>query len=315
MSIPEHDLPQLGDEIFLTDAGLETDLIFNDGHELPEFAAITLLSSDAGRQALADYFWRHVSIARRHGTGFIFESPTWRASADWAEPLGYTIDELRDANREAIALMTELRDEAAVDEMGPTVISGCIGPRGDGYDVSEQQPVRVARSYHAFQAETFAESGADMVTAITMNHLGEAAGVALAAADAGLPSAISFTVETDGLLPDGSTLREAIEFVDDETGGGPAYFMINCAHPDHFAGVLESDAAWTQRVRGLRANASRKSHAELDDSETLDAGDPRELAELYARLRLDFPQVTVLGGCCGTDARHIEQIAEACVSR
>lgn len=305
-------LPQLAGGLFLTDSGLETDLIFNEGLELPEFAAFVLLEDDTGRDALRDYYWRHVEIARRSGTGFIFESPTWRSNPDWAEKLGYSPERTREINVEAIDLLAELRDRAAGDGVAPIVISGCVGPRGDGYSPETIQSSDAARAYHAPQVNAFAEAGADMVTAITMTHAGEAIGIALAARDAGVPSAISFTVETDGRLPDGTPLRDAIRSVDAMTNEAPAYFMINCAHPDHFDGSLEVGSDWTARIRGLRANASRKSHAELDEATELDDGDPRELGEQYARLRTAFPQINVLGGCCGTDARHIQQIALAC---
>ena len=153
-----------------------------------------------------------------------------------------------------------------------------------------------------------------MVTAITMTHVGEAVGVVRAAEAAGLPVAISFTVETDGRLPTGQPLGEAIEAVDAATGALPAYYMINCAHPTHFAHELGADGGWTGRVRGLRANASCRSHAELDAATDLDAGDPAQLGRQYAELRRLLPQLTVLVGCCCTDLRHVEAIARACTA-
>jgi S-methylmethionine-dependent homocysteine/selenocysteine methylase len=155
-------------------------------------------------------------------------------------------------------------------------------------------------------------SSHDLVTAVTMTHAGEAIGIARAAAAAGLPSAISFTVETDGRLPDGRGLRESLEATDEATDGAPAYYMINCAHPMHFAGVLEDDdSAWRERICGLRANASALSHAELDEAEELDEGDPEDLGRRYRALRDALPAATVLGGCCGTDVRHVRAILEA----
>jgi S-methylmethionine-dependent homocysteine/selenocysteine methylase len=304
-------LPQLDGGLFLTDGGLETDLIFNDGIELPEFASFVLLGDDVGRRALRNYYERFMAIAAAHQTGFVFESPTWRSSPDWGEVLGYGRDELIELNRQAIKLMIELRDELATST-GPIVISGCIGPRGDGYVADTAMTADEAAEYHRAQIDAFASAGADMVTAITMTNVPEATGVAIAAAGAGIPSAISFTVETDGLLPDGTPLLEAVASVDEATGGAPAYFMINCAHPEHFAGALDPDVEATNRIRGLRANASRMSHAELDAAEELDDGNPEELGAQYAALRERFPEINVLGGCCGTDARHITAIADAC---
>lgn len=305
-------LPQLDGSLFLTDGGLETDLIFNDGVELPEFAAFVLLNDNAGIAALRNYYERFTSIATEHGTGFILESPTWRSSPDWGETLGYDANALADANRRAIDLMVELREELP-ESAGPIVVSGCIGPRGDGYVADSAMTAEEAADYHRAQIDTFNDAGADMVTAITMTNVPEATGIALAATESGIPSAISFTVETDGRLPDGTPLLDAVAAVDASTGAAPAYFMVNCAHPDHFGDALDAEATATSRVRGVRANASRLSHEELDAAEGLDDGNPDELGAQYAELREQFPAINVLGGCCGTDARHVAAIAKACV--
>lgn len=294
----------------MTDGGIETTLIFQDGLDLPYFAAFHLLKDEQGREALRSYFHRHASIARVHGVGFILESATWRASSDWGKKLGYTRQELIDANREAIRLLIDLRDDLET-EASPMVISGCIGPRGDGYDPGAVMSASEAETYHAEQIRVFAGTEADMVTAITMTNANEAIGVTRAARAAGMPSVISLTVETDGRLPTGQSLKDAIEEIDATTGQAPAYYMINCAHPTHFDTVLNG-GAWTDRLRGLRANASRCSHVELDEAELLDSGDPVELGRQYASLQARFPQINVLGGCCGTDHRHIEQISLAC---
>jgi S-methylmethionine-dependent homocysteine/selenocysteine methylase len=305
-------LPQVGDGVFLTDSGIETVLIFHHGYELPDFAAFVLLDDEAGAETFRRYYREHAAIARDAGTGFIFESPTWRASPDWADRLGYSDEALAAANRKAIDMLVEIRAEHDADGP-PMVVSGCVGPRGDGYQPSALMTADEAQSYHATQIGTFAETEADMVTAITMTYPDEALGIVHAARDAGMPAAISFTVETDGALPDGSSLEEAITAIDDATGGGPAYYMLNCAHPTHFDHVLESGGQWRERIRGIRANASRMSHAELDEAEELDDGDPHELGRQYERLRASAPAIAVLGGCCGTDLRHVREIAAACV--
>lgn len=304
-------LPQLqADEPFLTDGGIETTLIFHDGLDLPLLAAFHLLKDEAGRGALRRYYARYAALARDRGRGFILEGPTWRASIDWGRRLGYAAEALAAANRAAIALMAELREAYAGE--APMVISGCVGPRGDGYRPEQIMGADEAEAYHRAQIRTFAASGADMVSALTMSHVGEAIGVTRAAQAAGLPVAISFTLETDGRLPSGETLAEAVQAVDAATDAAPAYFMINCAHPSHVEPVLASGEGWTSRIRGLRAHASRRSHAELDAATDLDAGDPLELAADYARLRRLLPGLAVLGGCCGTDHRHVEAIARAC---
>ncbi len=303
-------LPQLGGDLYLTDGGIETTLIFHEGLELPDFAAFDLLRTPEGEAALRRYFRTYAELARRFGTGLILESATWRASADWGSRLGYTAEALADANRRAIALLEEVRDEFGTDRT-PVVVSGCLGPRGDGYVPGRAMSEREAEAYHGEQIATFAGSAADMVCAITMNYAEEAAGIARAARRAAVPVAISFTVETDGKLPTGQTLQAAIEQVEGATSGNPAYYMINCAHPTHFETVLPEREPWVQRIRGLRANASRMSHAELNESLELDIGDAAELGQDYARLRKRLAHLNVMGGCCGTDHRHIEQIASA----
>jgi homocysteine S-methyltransferase len=303
-------LPQLAGKLFLSDGGIETSLIFLDGIELPYFAAFDLLKSDDGRESLRKYYIPYLELAKSRGVGFILESPTWRASQDWGEKLGYSAAKIKDANRKAIDLMAELRSKYE-SERSPMVISGCIGPRGDGYDPGKIMSPEEAERYHALQVRVFSDTEADMVSAITMTNVNEAIGLARAAAAAGMPVAISFTVETDGKLPTGQPLKEAIEQVDSATAGAPAYFMINCAHPTHFESVLAADEPWTGRIRGVRANASTRSHAELDNAPDLDAGDPVELARQYASLRALLPRLNVLGGCCGTDHRHLTEIAKA----
>jgi homocysteine S-methyltransferase len=313
MARHRHDLPQLGSSVVLTDSGLETDLIFNYGYELPLFAAFVLLDDQNGVAVLDRYYRAHAAIAAEASTGFLLEAPTWRASADWGERLGYTAEALDQLNRRAIDLLVDLR--ATLDEqVSPVIVSGCVGPRGDGYQPAELMAEDEARRYHSAQIATFADTEADVVTAMTITYPAEAIGIARAAVDAGIPVAISFTVETDGRLPDGTPLGEAVTTVDDATAAAPAYFMVNCAHPSHFEHVLEPGSGWTERIRALRANASRSSHAELDEAEELDDGDPHEFGIDYRRLRERLPGLTVLGGCCGTDHRHVREIAAACVA-
>lgn len=307
-------LPQLAHTPFLTDTGLETTLIFHDGYELPYFAAVTLLREEGGRERLDRYFFEHALVAAQSGVGFILESTTWRASSDWGQLLGYTPDALAEANRVAIDQLVNLRSRLGKD-VRDVVVSGCIGPRGDGYDGTARMNAEQARDYHAVQVETLTATDADMVNAMTITYPDEAVGIVRAAQEAEIPVAIAFTVETDGALPDGTPLGEAIERVDDATGGAAAYYGINCAHPTHFAHVLDPAAPWTQRLRSLRANASRRTHAELDESESLDAGDPLELATQYVYLRDTFPNLTILGGCCGTDVSHLRAIADVLTAR
>jgi homocysteine S-methyltransferase len=302
-------LPQLADGTFLSDGGMETTLIFHEGADLPHFASFVLLSTSEGRRQLKDYYVKYLTIARERGVGFILDSATWRANPDWAEKLGYDVGALDAVNRKAIELLVELRGEFETPST-KCVISGAIGPRGDGYKAG-RMTADDAERYHAVQIETFADSDADMVAAYTLTNVDEAVGIARAAKARNMPCAISFTVETDGRLITGPTIREAIEATDRATAGSPAYYMINCAHPTHFASELRSGEEWMKRILGVRANASTKSHAELDDSTTLDAGDPQDLGKRYAGLMRTLPSLKILGGCCGTDHRHVTAMCEA----
>ncbi|HWJ44946.1 MAG TPA: homocysteine S-methyltransferase family protein [Gaiellaceae bacterium] len=299
-------LAQLGDDLFLTDGGMETWLIFDAGFELPQFAAFTLLDDPQGVEALRRYFESYVELARANGVGLVLDAPTWRASSHWGELIGYGAEQLADVNRRAVALLDDVRRDAGGVKI---VIGGCVGPSDDAYAPGEQVSADEAYTYHRPQIETFAQTPADLVNALTLTYPAEAVGIARAANDVGLPVAISFTVETDGRLPGGESLADAVEQVDGEAD--VAYFMVNCAHPTHFADVLAEGGAWRERLWGVRANASRKSHAELDEAEELDAGDPQELAGHYPQLRERLPNLRVAGGCCGTDDRHIAAICAA----
>jgi S-methylmethionine-dependent homocysteine/selenocysteine methylase len=297
-------LPQLGEDLFLTDGGMETWLIFDAGFELPEFASFPLLDSEEGLAALRAYYAPYVELARANGVGLVLDAPTWRASSRWGERLGYGPAELEDVNRRGVALVDELRRDAGDVRI---VVGGCVGPSDDAYKPSEQIDADEAYAYHRPQIDAFAGTPADFVNALTLTYSAEALGIARVANDVGLPAAISFTVETDGRLPGGESLGDAIAAVD--ANAEVAYFMVNCAHPTHFADVL--DGEWLGRVMGVRANASAKSHAELDEADELDPGDPQELASHYPQLRERLPNFRIAGGCCGTDERHIAAMFEA----
>ncbi|WP_455377216.1 homocysteine S-methyltransferase family protein [Petrachloros mirabilis] len=306
-----NNLPQLQGGLYLTDGGIETTLIFHEGIDLPDFAAFDLMNRPGGEKVLRDYYRTYAALAKKFHAGMILESATWRASADWGRRLGYSRERLSDANRRSIKLLEEIRAEFE-DAGTNVVISGCIGPRGDGYSPGDMMSEQNAEAYHRDQIETFAETDADMITALTMNYVEEAVGIVRASRQARMPVVISFTVETDGNLATGQTLRSAIESVDAATSSYPSYYMINCAHPTHFSHVVAEGGTWAKRIGGLRANASTKSHAELNESTELDIGNPDEFGHLYARLKERLRDLNVLGGCCGTDHRHVEQIAKAC---
>ena len=305
-------LPQLSAPLTVTDGGLETTLVYQHGIDLPDFAAFPLLDTETGRAALAAYYEPYLEIGRRLDIAVIADTPTWRANLDWGARLGYDPIRLAAVNRRAVEFVREL---ATSGPGGPVehVLDGVVGPRGDGYVVGETMSASEAAAYHGLQARAFAEAGAAMMTGVTMTYVDEAIGVARAAGSVGLPVVISFTVETDGALPSGEPLGDAIARVDDATDRAPAYYMVNCAHPTHFVEQLAPGAGWLARVKAIRANASRCSHAELDVATELDRGDVADLAGWYRRLQSILPDLRVVGGCCGTDHEHVTAIAEALV--
>ena len=300
---------QLKEHPFLTDGGLETTLIFQQGIDLPHFAAFDLLSYEEGKMILRNYYLEYIRIAKKYKVGFMLESPTWRANFDWGYKLGYSHDSLNRINRIAIEELHQIKNEFET-ESTKMLISGCVGPRGDGYTPSSQMKISEAEIYHSPQIQTFKKAKADLVSAITMNYVEEALGITTAAKNVKIPVVISFTVETDGNLPSGQSLKSAINQVDSATGSYPIYYMINCAHPSHFNNILERGEGWIKRIHGIRANASKKSHAELDESEHLDRGDKHELAERYQELKILLPNLKVFGGCCGTDHTHVEEMCK-----
>ncbi|MHB1432416.1 MAG: homocysteine S-methyltransferase family protein [Streptosporangiaceae bacterium] len=326
--LPHGPLPQLGESLFLTDSGIETDLIEHGGFDLPEFAAFVLLDDERGREALRAYFRRHADVAAEFGCGLILETPTWRASADWGARTGYSPAGLLRVNEAAVDLVAGVRAEYAGTPAGPIVISGCVGPRADGYDLAASMTADDAERYHDAQIATLAAAGVALVHAMTIASVAEATGIARAAAARGVPVAISFTTRSDGMVPDGALLAEAIMAVDAATGNGPVYYGVNCTHPEYFGSALP-EAPLADRLRSVRANASAGPDEDPDagaaaGDEAGSAGSgatgsgpaPDQTAALageYLRLRQRHPAFRILGGCCGTDARHVRAIAEACL--
>lgn len=302
-------LREIGDQVLLTDGGLETVMVFLEGMDLPQFASFSLLDSDEGRAALTKYYTAFLDEAAAQRAGFILDSVTWRASAGWGQVMGLEADRIDAVNREAVAFVQAMR--AARPERQRILISGVIGPHGDAYAPERVLSAVAAQEYHRRQVEVLAASGVDMISAMTISSHGEAIGIAKAAQAVGQPVALSFTVETDGRLISGMPLEDAIHRTDDATDGAPIWYGINCAHPDHFRHVLTGD--WVGRIGSVRANASRRSHAELDEAAELDDGNVAELARDYHQLLHLLPGLHVLGGCCGTDLRHVAAIGRSCL--
>lgn len=303
-------LPNVSADLFLTDGGLETTLVFLEGYELPCFAAFDLLKEEKGYHAIKDYYRRYLKIAKDFKTGFILESPTWRANTDWIEKIGYPASAISEVNKKAIQLLVDLKKEFEND-ISSIILSGCVGPRGDGYKPENIMTAEEAQKYHSAQIQIFSQTPVDIISAITMNYVEDAIGIARAAGAVNLPVVISFTVETNGKLSTGMSLKEAIDHVDKSVSPPPLYFMINCAHPNYFSQALQAgkNEQWTKRIKGLRANSSCKSHAELDEAIELDRGNPQELGIEHKKLKEVFHQLNVFGGCCGTDEEHVLAIA------
>ena len=302
-------LPHQTDDIFLTDGGTETWLMYKRGFKLQEFSAFHLLNDERSAAELREYYTAFANIAVKLGTSFIFDSLTYRASRDWGALLGYSTEGLAEKNHKCFELYRSCAAEAGLAAEN-TVISGCIGPKGDAYKTNQGLTAESAESYHSEQIDTFKSAGVDIVTALTLGTTAEAIGIARASADAGLPSVIAFTIEKDRRLRSGETLKQAIETVDAATSNAPAYYMINCAHPVDFGPALTSEP-WANRIRGLRANASSLDHGTLCKLGQLDEGDPSELAGQYVDIRTAHPKMNVFGGCCGTDYVHVEKIGRA----
>jgi S-methylmethionine-dependent homocysteine/selenocysteine methylase len=301
-------LPQLSGEIFLTDGGTETYLMYKRGLELPHFSAFHLLDDPKGYEEVRQYFTNYAVVAKKYRKGLILCSINYRASSDWGTLLGYSKSGLASINHKAIGMLREVADEFESDS-SKMVISGGIGPRDDAYELNRKMSAEEAEQYHAEQIQTLGDADVDMVTGLTLNNASEAIGIARAAKSAEIPVVISFTVETDGKLSSGQTLKDAISLVDAETDNAPAYYMLNCAHPLDYESALE-DAPWMKRLRGIRPNASSKSHGELCELGRLDEGDPVELGQQIGELSRRFGHINVFGGCCGTDHVHVEEICK-----
>ncbi|MGF1761786.1 homocysteine S-methyltransferase family protein [Aliivibrio kagoshimensis] len=305
-----HNLPLFDGSLFISDGGLETTLIYEHGFTLPQFAAFTLLHDEAGRRCLKSYYQQYLSIAHAHNVGFILESPTWRASAKWGELLGYSKQDIDTINHKAVELINTLRTEQKPHDT-TIILSGCTGPKGDGYLIDETMTVEQAKAYHLHQFTSLSHTDADLITVYTLSYIEEAIGAVLAAQEVNMPIVIGFTLETDGNLPSGSSLKDAILAVDAATNLYASYFMINCSHPTHFTSQLMGQERWKLRIQAIRANASIKSHTELEACCEIDSGDPQALAKQYQILKSLLPNMNIVGGCCGTNQQHIEAIYTA----
>ncbi|PMG07031.1 homocysteine methyltransferase [Vibrio breoganii] len=284
--------------------GIDTELLFTHNQPLPGYASYPLLAKSSTRAIIEKMYIDLIALAKRYQTAVILDAMTWIASSQRGAMIGLNEHQLRDFNLDAIDLMAQVRDRCG--DL-PTLLSAQIGPREDGYQANNQMSANESLGYHSTQIDTYKLTKADFITASTLSYPEEAAGIVLAAKSANIPVVVSFTVELDGNLPNGESLEDAIAKVDGLTKRYASYFMINCAHPSHFSHSF-TQQPWEQRIKGIVVNASKCSHAELDRCETLDSGDPFTLGKEVAEICRQNTQISVVGGCCGTNLDHLEQI-------
>jgi S-methylmethionine-dependent homocysteine/selenocysteine methylase len=304
--IEKSKLPQLNGQNMACGWGFETWLQFKDGFELRHFCAFELLNDTRGLACLTDYHRKLVEGAVEHGFGVINDGLHYRASSDWGNMIGFSREALAEINIRGIEFYKDFAREYQSDTT-PMLVGGSIGPRGDAYDIGRVESAAEAEDYHSEQIITLRDAGADLVTAATFSNVEEAIGFARAAKAAHIPSVISM-VAKGGNLNDGTPLADAVTRIDAATGNAPLYYMVNCTHPTEFEPGL-TEGEWTKRLGGFLPNAVAMELLSLCSLGHLEDGDPEELGGQMAALSKRFPHVYVWGGCCGTDGRHIGQIA------
>lgn len=302
-------LPQLNGDIYLTEGGIETYIMYKKGFELQNFSLFHLLNDDVAAAEIKEYLRKVMAVAERNDVGLIMCGPLYRASRDWGDLLGYSTEELAAVNHRCIEMFEELASESKLAR-DRILFSGVVGPRGDAYNLNTSITADEAEAYHSEQIATLDRAGADFITGLTLNSAEEAIGIARAAKAVGIPVVISFTLDKQGELRPGQTLRKAIAHVDDATESAPAYYMINCTHPIDFAPAFEP-GDWTKRLGGIRPNASSLAKGVLCKLGHLEEGDPAELGQQMAELARRYPHLSVWGGCCGTDDAHLDEICRS----
>lgn len=299
---------------FLTDGGIETRLIYEFGIDLPDFASFLALFDDRGRAALREIYRGYLAVAAEFRMPMLVGAPTWRAHPECLRRFGFAkADDLRRVNAEAVAFLQDLRRETRTETL--VHIAGVIGPRRDGYRAEDAPALDEARAYHEAQAQALAGLGVDLLYAPTFPSRDELAGVAQAMARTGLAYALAPVIDPKGRLLDGHSFAEAVRLVDESTDPKPLYFLAGCVHPSTFLAAAAEGGDRTMprmpgRLAGIKANASPLPPEELDRLGHLDADAPAVLAQeiLAARRRYGL---RILGGCCGTNDRHIRALAEA----
>lgn len=310
---PPSPLPPMGSgEIFLTEGGSETEILYRHGFELPEFAMFPLLDDPRAAAAMRAMFCAQLDVAAEFGLSFLLSGLDYRASPDWGAKLGYSPAALAEANLAAIGFLREIA-EGYHGQIPQLLIGGILGPRGDAYGLNRDITTESAEDYHAVQLETLKAAEVDFACALTFNNAPEAIGAARAASKIGVPLSISLTLDSTHRLKSGPSLAEAIAEIDAEAGEhAPDFYLLNCSHPLEYEPAIEP-GDWIARLRGVRPNASKMEKLALCKLGHLEAGDPVELGRQVRDLSERHPHMDVFGGCCGTGDRHLREIAKALV--
>ena len=307
--MPEEFPPRLEGKFYLTEGGTETEILYKWGYELPEFAMFPLLDNPEADECIRGIYRRYFDVAEANNTGLLIMGHDYRASPDWAKKLGYSLEGLAEMQHRTIGFLTDMRAEYD-GRVSDVYVSGCIGPRGDAYgtggDISEAE----AEDYHSVQLSTLKETHADMAIGVTFNNIPETIGLIRAAKTIGVPLGVSLTLTPEARLRSGPTLKEAVETIDEKTDGAAAWFGTNCSHPVEFEPAISDAGPWTGRLRYIRPNASKMEKMVLCKLGYLEDGDPVELGKQMGDVARRFPKADILGGCCGTDERHLGEIAK-----
>lgn len=294
-------------ELFLTEGGTETEVMFKWGFELPQFAMYPLLDNPEAVRVLQDMYRRYLAVAAKHRMSMLLGGLDYRASPDWGGLLGYSAEGLADMQHRSIEFLRDVA-RAHGSDVPRILIGGLIGPRGDAYELNRTITADEAEEYHAVQLQTLRAAQVEFACAMTFNNVEEAIGVTRAARRIGVPLIMSLSTEGGGNLASGPSIGEAITRIDSETGGGPACYALNCSHPEEFAHTL-TDEPWVQRLRGFRPNAAKMEKIALCKLGHLEEGDPQDLGRRMGALAERFPHMDVWGGCCGTGDVHLDEIA------
>lgn len=301
-------------ELFLTEGGSETEIMYRHGFELPEFAMFTLLENPKAVPIMRDMFCAQLDVAAEFGLSFLLTGLDYRASPDWGAKLGYSAQGLADANISAIEFLRDIA-QGYEDQIPRLLVGGILGPRGDAYDLNQNITAESAEDYHSVQLNTLKAAGVDFVSAQTFNNVPEAVGVCKAASKMGVALSVGLTLDSTCRLKSGPSLAEAITEIDALTGEqAPDFYLLNCSHPVEYEPALEN-ASWIKRLRGVRPNASKMEKLALCKLGHLEDGDPVELGAQLGDLSQRFPHMDIFGGCCGTGDSHLREIAKALKSR